>query len=78
VPLPSEAVAQLNDEFTDLLRRGAIVQGKALPQERNEPEVLAAAAAYFLSTSPQLRTLPAIDRRHQSRRVRVKSGKQSE
>jgi hypothetical protein len=40
-PLTSEAVAQLNDEFTDLLRRGAIVQGKALPQERNEREVLA-------------------------------------
>src|SRR6266513_5199323 len=39
-PLTSAAVAQLNDQFTDLLRRGAIVQGKALPQERNEPEVL--------------------------------------
>ncbi|PYK71560.1 MAG: cytochrome D ubiquinol oxidase subunit II, partial [Verrucomicrobia bacterium] len=34
------AVMQLNDKFADLLRRGAIVQGKALPQERNEPEIL--------------------------------------
>jgi len=39
-PLTSAAVAQLNDEFSDLLLRGAIVQGKALPQERNEPEVV--------------------------------------
>jgi len=34
------AVAQLNDEFANLLRRGAIVQSKALPQEKNEPEIL--------------------------------------
>ena len=40
-PVTSAAVAQLNDEFSDLLLRGAIVQGKALPQERNEPEVMA-------------------------------------
>ncbi|HKS31752.1 MAG TPA: cytochrome D ubiquinol oxidase subunit II, partial [Chthoniobacterales bacterium] len=40
-PLTPAAVAQLNDKFGDLLRRGTIVQGKALPQEQNEPEVLA-------------------------------------
>ena len=39
-PLTSAAVTQLNDKFADLLRRGAIVQGKALPQEKNEPEIL--------------------------------------
>ena len=38
--LTPAAVMQLNDKFADLLRRGAIVQGKALPQERNEPEIL--------------------------------------
>jgi len=38
--LTSAAVGQLNDKFADLLRRGAIVQGKALPQEKNEPEIL--------------------------------------
>ena len=38
--LTPAAVGQLNDKFADLLRRGAIVQGKALPQERNEPEIM--------------------------------------
>src|SRR5215831_19855459 len=38
--LTSAAVGQLNDKSADLLRRGAIVQGKALPQEKNEPEIL--------------------------------------
>src|SRR5437763_3332319 len=38
--LTPAAVMQLNDKFADLLRRGSIVQGKALPQERNEPEIL--------------------------------------
>src|SRR6059058_2239481 len=38
--LTPAAVGQLNDKFADLLRRGAIVQGKALPQEQNEPEIL--------------------------------------
>ena len=33
-------LADLNDKFADVLRRGAIVQSKALPQERNEPEIL--------------------------------------
>jgi uncharacterized protein (TIGR00730 family) len=39
-PLTLTAVEQLNDNFADVLRRGAIVQGKALPQEKNEPEIL--------------------------------------
>ena len=34
------ALAQLNDKFADVLRRGAILQTKALPQERNEPEII--------------------------------------
>src|SRR4030095_16669566 len=34
------ALAQLNDKFADVLRRGSIVQSKALPQEQNEPEIL--------------------------------------
>jgi uncharacterized protein (TIGR00730 family) len=38
--LTPAVVAELNDSFADLLRRGAIVQGKALPQEQNEPEIL--------------------------------------
>ena len=38
--LTPAAVGQLNDTFADLLRRGAIVQGKALSQERNEQEIL--------------------------------------
>jgi uncharacterized protein (TIGR00730 family) len=38
-PLTSAALHQLNHKFSDLLRRGAIVQGKALPQEKNEPEI---------------------------------------
>lgn len=32
-------VAELNDKFADVLRRGSIVQGTALPQEQNEPEI---------------------------------------
>jgi hypothetical protein len=38
--LSAAGVAEINDKFADVLRRGAIVQSKALPQERNEPEVL--------------------------------------
>jgi uncharacterized protein (TIGR00730 family) len=38
--LSAAGVAELNDKFADVLRRGAIVQSKALPQERNEPEIL--------------------------------------
>ena len=37
--LTSGAVAGLNREFTDLVRKGKIVQGEALPQEKNEPEI---------------------------------------
>ena len=36
--LSESAVADLNKNFADLLRQGAIVQGSALPQEKNEPE----------------------------------------
>jgi uncharacterized protein (TIGR00730 family) len=32
-------VAELNDKFADVLRRGSIVQSTALPQEKNEPEI---------------------------------------
>lgn len=38
-PLAEARVAELNEKFSDLLRRGKIVQGKALPQEKNEPEI---------------------------------------
>jgi hypothetical protein len=38
--LTAAGVAELNEKFADVLRRGAIVQSKALPQERNEPEIL--------------------------------------
>ena len=38
--LTAAGVTELNDKFADVLRRGAIVQSKALPQERNEPEIL--------------------------------------
>ena len=37
--LSDSAVALLNDEFTDLVRRGKIVQGQAMRQEKNEPEI---------------------------------------
>ena len=38
-PLSKSAVADLNKNFSDLLREGAIVQGSALRQEKNEPEI---------------------------------------
>src|SRR5438045_6748210 len=38
--LSAAGVAELDDKFAAVLRRGAIIQGKALPQERNEPEIL--------------------------------------
>jgi uncharacterized protein (TIGR00730 family) len=38
-PLSKSAVADLNRDFADLLREGAIVQGSALRQEKNEPEI---------------------------------------
>ena len=38
-PLSKNAVADLNKNFLDLLREGAIVHGSALRQEKNEPEI---------------------------------------
>jgi uncharacterized protein (TIGR00730 family) len=38
-PLSKSAVADLNKNFADLIREGAIVQGSALRQEKNEPEI---------------------------------------
>jgi len=38
-PLSESALLQLNEKFPDLLRRGVIAQRKALPQEKNEPEI---------------------------------------
>src|SRR5205814_5151015 len=38
-PLSKNAVADLNKNFSDLLREGAIVHGSALRQEKNEPEI---------------------------------------
>lgn len=37
--LTNRAVAELNNEFSDLLRNGKIVQGGPLPQEQNQPEI---------------------------------------
>jgi hypothetical protein len=37
--LPKETIVNLNKQFGDILRRGEIVQGTALPQEKNEPEI---------------------------------------
>ena len=37
--LTSSAVDELNRTFADLVRKGKIVQGTALPQEKNEPEI---------------------------------------
>ena len=38
-PLSKAAVAELNKNFADLIREGAIVQGSALSQEKNEPKI---------------------------------------
>jgi uncharacterized protein (TIGR00730 family) len=38
-PLSKSAVTDLNRNFSDLIREGAIVQGSALRQEKNEPEI---------------------------------------
>jgi uncharacterized protein (TIGR00730 family) len=38
-PLSNAAVAELNEKFADLVRTGEIVQGSALRQEKNEPEI---------------------------------------
>jgi len=37
--LSKSAVAQLNEKFSDLVREGEIVQGSALPPEKNEPKI---------------------------------------
>lgn|SRR5581483_7731091 len=37
--LSNAAVVKLNKEFADIVRKGEIVQGTALPQEKNEPEI---------------------------------------
>jgi uncharacterized protein (TIGR00730 family) len=38
-PLSKAAVAGLNEKFSDLVREGEIVQGSALPPEKNEPKI---------------------------------------
>jgi uncharacterized protein (TIGR00730 family) len=38
-PLSNAAIAELNEKFADLVRTGEIVQGSALRQEKNEPEI---------------------------------------
>lgn len=38
-PLSKSAVADLNKNFADLIREGSIIQGNALRQEKNEPEI---------------------------------------
>jgi uncharacterized protein (TIGR00730 family) len=38
-PLSKAAIVDLNDRFADIVRRGKIVQGAAVRQEKNEPEV---------------------------------------
>jgi uncharacterized protein (TIGR00730 family) len=37
--LSADSIAQLNDQFTDVVREGQIVQGTALRQEKNEPAI---------------------------------------
>lgn len=37
--ISSSSLAKLNKEFADVVRTGRIVQGSALPQEKNEPEI---------------------------------------
>jgi uncharacterized protein (TIGR00730 family) len=36
--LSNTAITQLNEQFTDVVRKGEIIQSTALPQEKNEPE----------------------------------------
>ena len=38
-PLSGAKIAQLNEQFSDILQHGSIVQSAALPQEINEPEI---------------------------------------
>jgi hypothetical protein len=37
--LSKKAIVDLNEKFSDMLRTGEIVQGVALRQEKNEPEI---------------------------------------
>src|SRR6266496_3400417 len=37
--LSKAAIIKLNKEFADIVRKGEIVQGTAMPQEKNEPEI---------------------------------------
>jgi uncharacterized protein (TIGR00730 family) len=37
--LPKAAVVNLNKQFADIVRKGEIIQGSALPQEKNEAEI---------------------------------------
>ena len=37
--LPARAITKLNQEFADIVRSGEIVQGSALRQEKNEPDI---------------------------------------
>ncbi len=37
--LSKKAIIDLNNKFADIVRRGEIVQGSALRQEKNEPEI---------------------------------------
>ena len=37
--LTSDAVARINQQFSNLVRKGKIVQTSALPQEKNEPDI---------------------------------------
>jgi hypothetical protein len=39
-PVPDALLDAINDEFADLVSQGSIEQGAALPEERNEHEVL--------------------------------------
>jgi hypothetical protein len=38
-PLSKNSITELNKKFADLISEGAIVQGSALRQEKNEPEI---------------------------------------
>jgi uncharacterized protein (TIGR00730 family) len=39
-PLSDKAMLDINKSFADIVREGEIVQGNALPQEQNEPEIV--------------------------------------
>jgi hypothetical protein len=46
--LSAAGVAELNDKFADVLRRGAIVQGKALPRNETSPRFSACRGSFLL------------------------------